>query len=99
MLQTNRDSYDAKKPSLSAISSAQRFLMDYRRLDLPCYFTSPGVNGEVVLEFKAGNKSAEIYFNPDGSPDFYFYDGINLVNSLESGFALNQLIQHFENNV
>ncbi len=68
-LKENWDSYGAQPPSLNAINEGIRFVRMADKNLLPFYFTAPGPNGEIVIEFKRGNKEAAVYFNPDSTTE------------------------------
>ena len=91
----NWDGYGALKPSRKAISQARDFIKDSIHLELPFYFVSPSVNGEIILEFKKDSKSAEIYFNEDSDPELLLFDGLSCV---AEGLDLNisTLIEFFQ---
>ena len=92
-LKDNWDGYGAQAPDWNAIDAAIIFLDKVNDLDLPLYFVAPGVNGEVMIEFKVGNdKAAEIYFNPDNSTEMLLFVGDDgfFEGTLDKG--LNQLI-------
>lgn len=91
----NWDGYGALKPSKNAISQARDFIMNSIHLELPFYFVSPSVNGEIILEFKKDSKSAEIYFNEESDPELLLFDGLNCV---AEGLNLNvsTLIDFFQ---
>jgi hypothetical protein len=59
------DSYGALPTSANAIDEAIRFVRMADKNLLPFYFTAPGPNGELVIEFRRENKEAAAYFNPD----------------------------------
>ena len=74
-LKPNWDSYGAIPPSGDTVEKAVAFI---RRADsnlLPVYFVAPGPNGEIVVEFRNGNREASVYFNPDGSDDVILSEG------------------------
>jgi hypothetical protein len=74
-LKDNWDTYGAIAPKENAIEAAIDFLLkEVSTFRLPIYFTAPGVNGEVMLEFKgADGKAAELYFNPDESTELLLF--------------------------
>jgi hypothetical protein len=86
-LEENFDGYGAASPSQKAINVARNFLAKFMHTALPFYFVSPGVNGEILMEFKLGNKTAEIYFNEDGSNELLFFEGPE--NILEGNIELH----------
>jgi hypothetical protein len=91
----NWDGYGALKPSRRAISQARDFIKDSIYLELPFYFVSPSVNGEIILEFKKDLKSAEIYFYEDTDPELLLFDGLSCVaEDLE--LKVNTLINFFQ---
>lgn len=69
------DENDAVPPAYKTIINAYTFASTADEFDLPFYFTAPGPNGEIVIEFKEGNKTAEVYFNEDGSSEMMLYEG------------------------
>lgn len=96
-LQENWDSYGALPPSKTAIDSAIDFLRKVNQTQLPLYFAAPGVNEEVMVEFKGeGAKAAEVYFNPDGSTELLLFqdDEVELEGDLEENYP--DLIQFFK---
>lgn len=96
-LNDNWNSYGAKSPAKESISASKNFLIEYDRLSLPLYFIAPGVNGEIMIEFKQGEKAAELYFNPDGTTELLLFDIEDEVvkeTNLESGLA--DLINYFD---
>lgn len=74
-LQDNWDSHGAVAPSSENIERAISFIKHADKNLLPFYFTAPGPNGELVVEFKKGNKEAAAYFNPDGSTELAMNEG------------------------
>lgn len=91
----NWDSYNADAPSQNAVTNALSFLVNNYYLDLPFYFLAPGVNGEVMIEFKKGTHAAELYFLPDGSDELILFesDEVKLEGDLNQG--IRQLIKFF----
>jgi len=68
-LKENWDSYGALPTSADAINEAISFVRMADRNLLPFYFTAPGPNGELVIEFRRGHKEAAAYFNPDNTTE------------------------------
>lgn len=93
MLSKNWDSYNADAPSELAIANALSFLVNNYYLDLPFYFLAPGVNGEVMIEFKAGNLAAELFFLPDGTDEFVLFDDDEVKYEGNLGEDFSSLIQ------
>lgn len=95
-LHNDWDSYGAEAPGENAVTNARRFIIENQNTLLPFYFIAPGVNGEVMLEFNSGQKSAELYFNTDGSNELLLYqsDETILEGSLEDHF--NELMDFFD---
>jgi hypothetical protein len=77
------DGYHADIPSLAAIQQAKKFLSENKGTVLPFYFTAPGINGEVMIECKDGEKGAEIYFNPDGTTELLLFVGNDLIQEAD----------------
>lgn len=86
-LTTNWDGYGAVAPSPISIKTAIRFIIDSGRFGLPYYFVAPGLNGEVMVEFKKNNQAAEIFFWNDNSAELLLYENEDVV--LESSLADN----------
>jgi hypothetical protein len=97
-LKENWDSYGAAAPDQNAINNAIEFVNRAYELNLPLYFVAPGVNGEVMIEFKAGDdKAAEIYFNPDNSTEMLLFIGDDSFFEGTIDKDLNQLIDFMHN--
>lgn len=78
-LETNWDSYGAQPPSEENVNQAISFVAKADKNLLPLYFVAPGPNGELVLEFRKGNKEASAYINPDGSTELILNEGNHYV--------------------
>ena len=74
-LQDNWDSHGAIAPTSENIERAISFIKHADKNLLPFYFTAPGPNGELVVEFKKGSKEAAAYFNPDGTTELVMNEG------------------------
>lgn len=74
-LRHNWDSYGAIPPSSENIDRAISFIRKADKNLLPFYFTAPGPNGELVLEFRNGNKEASVFINPDGTNELILNEG------------------------
>lgn len=59
-LEKNWDSYDAQEISSDVISQAVDLIKEIDKLDEEVYFSSPGPNGEVMVELKRKDKEVEI---------------------------------------
>ncbi|MCF8257913.1 MAG: hypothetical protein K9J06_10175 [Flavobacteriales bacterium] len=94
-LTPNWDSYGAEAPDSEAVNRAQQFIWDNAYLDLPYYFTGPGVNGEVMLEFQKGDRAAELYFNPDGTTELVLFVHDEVVYEEVTDRVLHKLMTHF----
>lgn len=88
----NWDGMDAIPPNDRVITDAVNFLTAADEFDLPIYFTAPGPNGEIVLEYKIGNKTAEVYFEGDNNSEMILYNDKIQVYSGE--VTLTKLIEH-----
>ena len=78
-LEQNWDSYGAQPPSNNSVEAAISFVKKADKNDLPLYFVAPGPNGELVIEFRKGNKEASAFINPDGSTELVLNEGNNYV--------------------
>ena len=93
----NQSVLSARMSQISvAVANARSFIIDNHSLSLPFYFFAPGVNGEVMIEFKNGKRAAELYFLADGTNEFFlFVDDEDVLESiLNEGF---RLLIHFLN--
>ena len=88
ILEKNWDSYGAVPPTPPVIEEAIRFVKKADTNLLPFYFTSPGPNGELLIEFRKGNREAAAYFNPDGPTELILTENnqITLEGSLEENY-------------
>ncbi|MFT5780257.1 MAG: hypothetical protein ACI837_003218 [Crocinitomicaceae bacterium] len=59
-LEQNWDSYDAQKISPDAIAKSVDLIKEIDKLDEEIYFSSPGPNGEVMIQLKKAEKEVEI---------------------------------------
>ncbi len=94
-LKNNWNSYNADPPSNTSIVAARDFIVNNHYLDLPFYFISPGVNGEIMLEFSKDNKAAELYFNPDGSTELILFLDNKVQHESTLGEGYRNLIDFF----
>lgn len=58
-LERNWDSYDAKEISLSVINKSINLIEEINRFEEDIYFSSPGPNGEVMIQQKKNAKEVE----------------------------------------
>lgn len=66
-------------PTEDIIRITSNFLSDMDEYDLPVYFTAPGPNGEIVLEYKNNENTAEIFFENDHSTEMLLYKDKNQI--------------------
>lgn len=94
-LTRNWDGYEAEEVSSHAIHDAIKFVHSNSGKNLPFYFAAPGVNGEVMLELKSGDRAAEIFFNPDSSTELILF--VNNICKFEGDVVTNleELIAFF----
>lgn len=87
-LEENWDSYGAIPPNQQIIDNAIRFVKKADKNLLPFFFAAPGPNGELVVEFKKGNKEAAAYFNPEGTTELILSENNNVQfeGSLEENY-------------
>ena len=89
----NWDSYNAAPPSPKALEQAISFIKELDSFDIPVYFTAPGPNGEIVVELKNEEKSAEIYFYPDEPADYVLFIGEECEEEHKLEGSLKTIIQ------
>lgn len=94
-LPENWDSYGAAPPAPVALKNAQAFIYENHFLALPFYFIAPGVNGEVMIEFKQGQRSAELYFNDDGSNELLLFQNDEVIQEADLDQCFSELIEFF----
>lgn len=91
-LSDNWDNNGAVAPTGDLIKKAALFIQSTDESDLPVYFIAPGPNGEIVVEYKNGNCTAEVFFNEDGTEEMLLYSGKLQLHAGNLNFKL--LIQH-----
>ncbi len=92
-LQPDWDSYGARVPCSISMNNSINFIYQLDNQELQPYFVAPGNNGEVLVEYKKGNRAAEIYFNPDGTNELLLFENNDLIteSTVEEGY--NDLIE------
>lgn len=75
MLKHNWDSHGAVQPDNSTVEKVVSLVKQLDEDGVIPLFVAPGPNGEILLEFKAGDMEAELYINADGSDHLLIYDG------------------------
>jgi hypothetical protein len=91
-LPQNWDNEGAAPPEEKIISTASDFISQMDEFELPLYFVAPGPNGEIYLEYRSGNNTAEIFFNEDENEEMILYKGKEQIYSGEINIDL--LINH-----
>jgi len=92
-LSNNWDNNNSIAPNQTTVDATATFLKESDEYDLPIYFTAPGPNGEIVLEYKSGSLEAEVFFENDGSTEMILYiDGQQVYTGIPS---LHLLLDHF----
>ncbi|GEM_PF-417954 len=87
-LNENWDGYGAVPPSNDTIDNAIRFVKKADGNLLPFFFTAPGPNGEVVIDFKQGNREASVYFIPEATSELLLHTNNETIleGSLEENY-------------
>lgn len=78
-LHENWDHNGAIPPAEMTIDNAKAFIIKADRNLLPFYFSAPGPNGEVSIEFRKGNKEAAVYINPDSTTEIVLNEGNTII--------------------
>lgn len=91
-LSINWDGNQAMPPDDSVIIKAAGFIIHADEFDLPLYFIAPGPNGEIVVEFKSGQNTAELFFNEDDTEEMLLYKGKEQIYAGKTD--LQFLVQH-----
>ncbi len=94
-LEENWDSYGASEPSPVALANSLSFLIDNHNLALPFYFLAPGINGEILIEFKQENKAAELYLLPDGENELLLFENDELISEGDLDENFHELLDFF----
>lgn len=92
-MEPNWDGYGGDVPQTEVIESAAYYLHILDGFDLPVYFTAPGPNGEIVLEYRNGKYSAEVFFEKDEIPEMILYMGDSQIYVGE--INVDRLSRHF----
>jgi len=66
-LNVNWDGYDAAPISPIAIEKAIHFIHEINKYDIDAYLSSPGPNGEVMVQLKTNNREIEFVFYEEKS--------------------------------
>lgn len=74
-LEEGWDSYDAQTISDNVITQSVDLIKEIDKLDEDVYFSSPGPNGEIMIQLKKGEKEVEIIQYPDKSKYVTFSNG------------------------
>lgn len=67
LLSSDWDGYGAVPISPEAMGKAITFILDINRFDMNAYLSSPGPNGEVLVQIKLHNREIECIFYDDKS--------------------------------
>lgn len=84
-LRENWDGYNAQSPAPGSIKDAVKFIRNLDAVGLTAYFVAPGPNGEILVELKKEEKSAEIYFYPEEEAEYILFERDEMV--AEEGLA------------
>lgn len=95
-LKDNWDGAGAIPPQTEAVENATRFLIEMDEIELPAYFVAPGPKGEILLEYKNENHSAEVYFEGNNAPEMIIY--LNKEQVYIAGVDRLQLTEYFLRN-
>lgn len=81
-LKDNWDSYNALPVSNVSIEKAIDFIVQVNNFGLDAYLTSPGPNGEVLVQLKNNEKEIEFIFYPEQDK----YVSFSNINFVEQGW-------------
>jgi len=68
-LPANWDSYGAQKAGDKAVENSVDFILRLANYNRTIYYVASGPNGEILVELRNGGRSAEIYFDEDGTDE------------------------------
>ena len=84
----NWDGYDAIPVDEKSIEKSIDFIKQVNNLGIDVYLTSPGPNGEVLVQLKNGEREIEFIFYPDKAK-YVLFDNANFIN--QGDFIKNNL--------
>jgi hypothetical protein len=92
-LPDNWDGDEGVPPEENNIRKAASFILETDELDLPFYFIAPGPNGEIVIEYKNGTRTAEIFLNENEKDEMILYKDKEQVfaDSIDIGVLIKHL--------
>lgn len=92
-LKENWDSYDSALINELSIEKAISFIKEVDGFDRDVYLTSPGPNGEVMVQLKNDHKEIEFIFYPD-KDKYVLFDNNKFIN--QSDYKKELLIELIE---
>lgn len=93
-LEDNWDSYGAGSISKISIEKAKQFIRLADNDGLIVYFTAPGRNGDVLVEFRLTERIlAEIYFKGDGTNELLIFRDSNCITEGTIEENYNELLK------
>lgn len=92
-LERNWDSYNAEELNSNTISKAIDIVKEIDILDEDVYFTSPGPNGEIMIQLKKESKEVELIIYEDRTKYITF---VNNEFVKQGSFSLNILSEIIE---
>lgn len=93
LLPGNWDSYGAEKPPPGLINIAKTWVRKLDELNLPLFFVVPGPNGEISIELKKGEITAELILEDEESIELLVSKNGELTNEDVYEYK-NQLIDN-----
>lgn len=97
-LKENWDSYDAAPVNELSIEKAISFIKNVDGFDRDVYLTSPGPNGEVMVQLKNNNKEIEFIFYPEKDKYVLFDNNKFISQSYFKNDLLFELIEWLTTN-
>ncbi len=91
-LNTNRNGYDAAPLNPIAIEKAIGFINEINNFDIDAYLSSPGPNGEVMVQLKKGKREMECVFYSQKEKYVLFNDNTFQSQGIYTAIILPELL-------
>lgn len=96
-LKGNWDSYGSAKPSEQAIKEAINFVLSLDHAGEPVSYVAAGLDGEILVELRQGERSVEVYFDDEGKGSYLIFDNGNLLHEPSPFQTVYELLHAYRN--